>query len=150
MDRLKDKLEERIHEYLDHRVNGNWYAHDFKCKLSLDIEYDEPQYIMLGSIDDVYKNITPERKFEIAFNIETRLESVFYHLRLGDWKTAYVHLNQLKPDEYLSQGLINDINKDIIKYIKQYYSNNIIEDLSKYNFNKVHNNIIIKRKSDNI
>lgn len=143
-----DKLDERINEYLNHRINGDLYVNDFKCKLSLDMEYDEPEYVLIGDIDETYKNILPERKFEIVFNIESKLDKVFYYLRLGDWKTAHIHLSQLKPDESLSQLLIDDINRDIVNYISKFYnkSNNTIEDLSSYSINKVHNNILIKRK----
>lgn len=143
-----DKLDERINEYLNHRINGDLYVNDFKCKLSLDMEYDEPEYVLIGDIDETYKNILPERKFEIVFNIESKLDKVFYYLRLGDWKTAHIHLSQLKPDESLSQLLIDDINRDIVNYISKFYnkSNNTIEDLSNYSINKVHNNILIKRK----
>lgn len=146
---MDELVEKRYNEYLEHRVKGQLYVDDFKCKLSIDLDSDDPQYILIGSIDDLYKDIPADRKFQMVFNIESKLENIFYYIRLGDWKTAYVYLSQLKPDENLSQLLINDINKDILYYINKHYSNKTIEDLSGYHFNNSHNHIILKKKYDN-
>lgn len=148
MSSMDELVEKRYNEYLEHRTKGQLYVDDFKCKLSLDLELEIPKYVLIGSVDKLYKDLLPEDKFKVIYNIESKLESVFFHLRLGDWKTAHVHLNQIKPDENLSQLLINDINKDMVFYIEKYYINKTIEDLSGYYFNNG-SDIILKRKFDN-
>ena len=136
-----NRLDKRIDEYLDHRDVGYYYAHDFKCKLSLDLESKNNYYILP---EDININI----KFQMAFNIEAKLQTVFYHLRNGDWVTALFHITQTRADEDLSQSLIDDITLDITEYIKSKYSS--VEesyiDMSLYMINKNHTTLIIKRK----
>jgi hypothetical protein len=122
-----DILYERIKEYENHRNQGYYYCHDFKCKLSLDIEGGKGLYIL---------DEDQPKTFETVFYIEQRLYRVFYHLRLGDWKTALFHIGQLKPDEHLKQPTIDVIAEDINRYITTNYgSNNTIDDI-KYLIDK--------------
>jgi hypothetical protein len=141
-----DRLYKRIKEFEKHRDNGYYYTHDFKCKLSLDIESDKPYYIL-----DYPDNVIPVNKFETAFNIEAKLDRTFYWLRFGDWKTALFHIGQLKPDKHISQAIIDDITKDIRKYITNHYnaSHNTVEDVSSYN-TTLHTTLTIKKKPNNI
>lgn len=143
-----DRLGDRINEYFKYRDAGYNYYMDFKAKLTIDLECEIPKYIIVAGIDDTYKNIKSENKFQLIFNIEAKLDNIFHWLRLGDWHTALFHISMLKPDEDVSEGLINDIIEDIKYYIKTNYNaaHNTVEDMSLYQVNKSHHLLTIKRK----
>lgn len=96
-------LEQRKTEYDTHKTAGYDYYNGFRSQLTLDVE-------------------ATTKTLEQCLIIESRFKKVSESLLNGDWKSALVHVGNVKPNVFLDQSLIDQVSTDIQNYITANYS----------------------------